>query len=85
MDVEIFQFYNTNLLLYPEVNNVEGGDELDVVSKIVVPNTVALSGLNPTASGLAWQRYALDLKDLIHQDPGAIYQVRLAFRHGYAL
>ena len=85
VDVEIFKIFNTNILQYLQVNDLEGDNELERVGKIVLQKKVALSDLNPNASGSAWQRYALDLKDLIHQDPGAIYQVRLAFRHGYAL
>ncbi|MEQ1746074.1 MAG: MG2 domain-containing protein [Saprospiraceae bacterium] len=85
VDVEIFKIFNSNILQYLQVNDLEGDSELERVGKIVLQKKVALSDLNPNASGSAWQRYALDLKDLIHQDPGAIYQVRLAFRRGYAL
>jgi len=85
VDVEIFKIFNSNILQHLQVNDLEGDNELERVGKIVFQKKVTLADLNPNASGSAWQRYALDLKDLIHQDPGAIYQVRLAFRRGYAL
>ncbi len=85
VDVEVFKIFNTNILQYLQVNDLEGDYELERVGKIVLQKKVTLADLNPNASGSAWQRYALDLKDLVHQDPGAIYQVRLAFRHGYTL
>lgn len=85
VDVEIFKIFNSNILQHLQVNDLEGDNELERVGKIVLQKKIALSDLNPNASGSVWQRYALDLKDLIHQDPGAIYQVRLAFRRGYTL
>ncbi|MBK9335994.1 MAG: hypothetical protein IPM98_05200 [Lewinellaceae bacterium] len=85
VDVEIFKIFNTNILQHLQINDLEGDNELERVGKIVLQKKIALTDLNPGASASVWQRYALDLKDLVHQDPGAIYQVRLAFRQGYAL
>ncbi|HRI61338.1 MAG TPA: MG2 domain-containing protein, partial [Saprospiraceae bacterium] len=84
VDVEVFKIYNANILQYLQVNELEGDRELERVGKIILQKKITLSALNPQASSQAWQRYALDLKDIIQQDPGAIYQVRLAFRKGYA-
>lgn len=83
VDVEVFKIYNSNILQYLQVNEIEGDYELERVGKIIAQKKVSLSELNPGASDRAWQRYALDLKDIIKQDPGAIYQIRLAFRMGY--
>lgn len=85
VDVEVFKIFNSNILQYLQINDLEGDYELERVGRIVLQKKITLSDLNPNASGSAWQRYALDLKDLVHQDPGAIYQVRLVFRRGYAL
>ncbi len=83
VDVEVFKIYNSNILQYLQVNEIEGDQELERVGKIILQKKISLRDLNPDASAQAWQRYALDLKDIIQQDPGAIYQVRLAFRRGY--
>jgi len=83
VDVEIFKIFNSNILQYLQVNEIEGEQELERVGKIVLQKKVDLSELNPNASAKNWQRYALDLKNMIQQDPGAIYAVRLAFRRGY--
>jgi alpha-2-macroglobulin len=85
VDVEIFKIYNSNILQYLQVNEIEGEQELQRVGKITLQKKVSLTDLDPSASTKAWQRYALDLKDLIRQDPGAIYQVRLSFRKSYAV
>ncbi|MCC6460908.1 MAG: hypothetical protein IT260_10590 [Saprospiraceae bacterium] len=85
VDVEVFKIFQSNILQYLQVNELEGDQELERVGKIIVQKKVALSDLNPDANGQVWQRYALDLKEIIQQDPGAIYQVRLAFRKGYTI
>ncbi|MCC7245023.1 MAG: hypothetical protein IT269_05065 [Saprospiraceae bacterium] len=84
VDVEIFKIFNSNILQYLQVNEIEGNQELERVGKIVVQKRINLSDINPQASSLTWQRYAFDLQDMIRQDPGAIYQVRIGFRRSYA-
>ncbi len=83
VDVEVFKIYNSNILQYLQVNEIEGDYQLERVGKIILQKKIALRDLNPDANTLSWQRYALDLKDVVQQDPGAIYQIRLAFRRGY--
>ena len=83
VDVEVFKIYNTNILQFLQVNEIEGDQELERVGKIVLQKKFDLAAINPEASSKVWQRYALDLKDMIQKDPGAIYQVRLAFKMGY--
>ncbi|MBL7775501.1 MAG: alpha-2-macroglobulin, partial [Saprospiraceae bacterium] len=85
VDVEVFKIFNSNILQYLQVNELEGDQELERVGRIVLQKKITLSELNPDANSQVWQRYALDLKAIIHQDPGAIYQVRLAFRRGYTI
>ncbi|MFZ4474646.1 MAG: MG2 domain-containing protein [Saprospiraceae bacterium] len=83
VDIEIFKIFNSNILQYLQVNELEGEQELERVGKIVRQQKISLRDLDPEADTRNWQRYALDLKDMIKQDPGAIYQVRIAFRRGY--
>ena len=83
VDVEVFKIFNSNILQFLQVNELEGEQELERVGKIILQKKITLNDLNPDASTQVWQRYALDLKDIIKQDPGALYQVRLAFRKGY--
>ncbi len=83
VDVEVFKIYNSSILQYLQMNELEGEDELERVGKIILQKKILLTELSPDASAANWQRYALELKDMIRQDPGAIYQVRLAFRSEY--
>lgn len=83
VDVEIFKIFNSNILQFLQVNDLEGEQELERVGKIVFQKKIDLSQLNAQASSKIWQRYALDLKNMIQQDPGAIYSVRFAFQRAY--
>lgn len=83
VDVEVFKIFNSNILQFLQVNEIEGEQELQRVGKIVLQKKFDLAAINPEASSKVWQRYALDLKDMIQKDPGAIYQVRLAFKMAY--
>ncbi|MFN4255579.1 MAG: alpha-2-macroglobulin family protein [Saprospiraceae bacterium] len=83
VDVEVFKIYQSNILQFLQVNELEGQQELERVGKIILQKKVSLAQLNPNANARVWQRYAIDLQDIISQDPSAIYQVRLAFRKGY--
>ncbi|TNE67495.1 MAG: hypothetical protein EP344_01945, partial [Bacteroidetes bacterium] len=85
VDVEVFKIFHSNMLQFLQVNELEGDNELQRVGKIILQKKVTLSDLNPNANAQTWQRYALDLSDIIRQDPGAIYQIRLAFRRGYSV
>ncbi len=83
VDVEVFKIFNTNILQFMQVNEIEGEQELERVGKIVMQKKFDLAAINPDASSKVWQRYALDLKEMIQKDPGAIYQVRIAFKMDY--
>ncbi|MEN0002789.1 MAG: MG2 domain-containing protein [Bacteroidota bacterium] len=84
VEVEIFKIFNNNILQYLQSNNIDEGYDLYRVGRIIMQKRIALSNLNPEASSSRWTRYALDLQDLIDQDPDAIYQVRIGFRPEYA-
>lgn len=83
VDVEIFKIYNSNILQFLQVNEIEGSEELGRVGKIIYQKKHNLNTLNAKASTKVWQRYALDLKEMIKKDPLAIYQVRIVFRKSY--
>jgi alpha-2-macroglobulin len=83
VDVEVFKIFNNNIPQFLQLNELEGEQELERVGKIIHQTKVDLKAINPNANAKTWQRYALDLKDMIAKDPHAIYQVRVAFRREY--
>ena len=83
VNVEIFKIYSNNVLQFLQVNEPDGMSDLHRVGRIIYQKKMALSSINPDADASIWMRYALDLSNIIDQDPNAVYQVRLAFRPGY--
>ena len=83
VNVEVFKIYSNNVLQFLQVNEPDGMADLERVGRIIYQKKMALSSINPNADASIWTRYALDLSDIIDQDPNAIYQIRLAFRPGY--
>ncbi len=84
VDVEIFKIYNNNILQFLQVNELDGGYEMERVGRIVLQKKVALKDVNPNASVQNWTRYGLDLGQLIQADKNALYQVRVCFKPGYS-
>lgn len=84
VEVEIFKIFNNNILQFLQTNELDGNSQLYRVGRIIMQKRVPLQNLNPNASSANWTRYALDLSNLIDQDPDAIYQVRIGFRPAYS-
>jgi len=84
VDVEVFKVFDNNILQFLQSNRLDGNYQLREVGRIVLQQRIDLQALRPEAHPGEWTRYALDLGELIEQDPDAIYQVRLGFRQPYA-
>lgn len=83
VDVEIEKIYENNILQFLQVNNLDGSYEMQRVSKRLLKKTVQLASTGVTDLG-KWNRYTLDLSQLINTEPGAIYQVKLRIRKAYS-
>ncbi len=83
IDVEIFKIYHNNILQFLQSNQLGGSSSLYQVGRIVMQKSVALRTLNPEGQAGSWNRYALDLSQLVEKDPQAIYQVRIGFQPAY--
>ncbi|MBC7389404.1 MAG: hypothetical protein H7329_09360 [Opitutaceae bacterium] len=82
VDVKIIKIFENNIAQFLQSNNYDGSQELVRVGRPVLKKTIQLS-----TAGVAelnkWNRYTLDLADLIKTEPGAIYQVVLSFKKKY--
>ncbi|MEM6967349.1 MAG: MG2 domain-containing protein, partial [Bacteroidota bacterium] len=84
VDVEVLKVFNNNILQFLQNNEVDGQYSLNQVGRIIMQKQVRLAEINADAQSASWSRYALDLSELINDDPHAIYQVSLGFRPEYA-
>lgn len=84
VDVEVFKVFNNNILQFLQSNQLDGSYQLREVGRIMMQTRIDLRQLSPEAGAGEWTRYALDLDQLIQQDPDAIYQIRIGFRPAYA-
>lgn len=83
VDVKIIRIYEKNIAQFLQVNNLDGDREMLRVGKVILKKKVPLS---PPAGGDAnrWSTYHLDLNELIHAEPGAIYKIVIGFRKAYS-
>jgi alpha-2-macroglobulin len=81
VDVRVIRIFEKNVLQFLQVNDISGQDELFRVGKIVLQKTIPLKGV---VNYNQWNRYSIDLGELIKAEPGAIYTVKLSFKKKYS-
>src|SRR5699024_5520321 len=62
-----------------QVNQYDGNSELRRVGRPVTQKTISLEAAGVADLG-RWNRFTLDLSELMQAEPGAIYQVKIGFR-----
>jgi len=84
VDVSVVKVYEKNVFQFLQVNNLDGNSELRRVGKPVAKRRVELdeSALLDLSK---WNRFHLDLSEMMETEPGAIYQIRLSYRKEYSL
>ena len=83
VDVKIVKIYETNVLQFLQVNQLDGSRELKRVGKVVMEKVVPLAIAKKTDYG-RWNRFYLDMAELINAEPGAIYNVIISFKQKYS-
>ncbi len=84
VNVKITKIYESNVLQFLQVNELNGSSELRRVGKTIVNKKVSLASLGSLPQN-KWTKYALDLSTLIKAEPGAIYNVQLSFKKKYSI
>ncbi|MGW8121252.1 alpha-2-macroglobulin family protein [Roseivirga echinicomitans] len=83
VDVTVIKIFEHNVMQFLQVNDLKGDEQLRRVGKPILQKRVALNESGVFDLG-KWNRYTLDLNELIKTDPGAIYQVRINFKREYS-
>ncbi len=84
VEVEILRIFENNILQFLQTNNLSGNYELNRVGTRILKKTIQLDNMGVTDFG-KWNRFTLNLADLIKTEPGAIYQVKLNFNKNYSV
>ncbi|MDA3819480.1 MAG: MG2 domain-containing protein [Candidatus Delongbacteria bacterium] len=84
VDVRISKIFENNILQYLQVNDFDEDYQLNRVSKVIKKKTIPLDQTDVTDLG-KWNRYTLDLNQLINSDPGGIYRVDISFRKKHSV
>ncbi|WP_340077042.1 alpha-2-macroglobulin family protein [Leptobacterium sp. I13] len=83
VDVSVIKIFENNILQFLQYQNLDGNGDLRSVARPIAKKTIALEDKLTTNNG-KWKAYAIDLKELITPQPGAIYRVELNFRPSYS-
>ncbi|HEX4910760.1 MAG TPA: MG2 domain-containing protein, partial [Permianibacter sp.] len=81
VQVTAFRIYDNNLGQFLQVNPLGGSYELKRVGRYLWRKTITL-GAGPMNQ---WRRFAIDVDDLIKQDPGGMYRLSLSINRGNSL
>ena len=81
VDIMVIRIFEKNILQFLQVNDLNGSNELYRVSRVVLKKRIPLANVLDYGS---WNRFSIDLNDLIKAEPGAIYNIQLSFRKDYS-
>ncbi len=84
VEVEVVKIFENNVLQFLQNNNLNGSGNLRTVARPVARKLINLQENSSLNLG-KWNAFAIDLKELITPDPGAIYRVELRYRKQYSL
>lgn len=84
VDVSVTKIFQNNVMQFLQFNDLKGSDYLRYVARPIAHKTITLQN-NLTPSNISgFRAYAIDLKELITPEPGAIYRVTINFRPTYS-
>lgn len=81
VDVKIIRIYENNIPQFLQVNELSGKSQLSRVGKTILKKTVSLGQV---ANYNRWNRFYLDISEMIETEPGAIYSVEITCRREFS-
>ncbi|NOZ48140.1 MAG: hypothetical protein GXO79_15385 [Chlorobi bacterium] len=84
VDVQIIKIYESNITQFFQENNYDGDYYLKRVGRPIVQKTISLKKPGIVDFG-NWNRFSINLNELIEADPGAIYNISIGFRKKHSL
>ncbi len=84
VDIQVIKIFEKNIHQFLQINTLPQTNELYRVGQVVLQKKIDLDPQNELDLK-NWNHFSLDLTDMIRMEPGAIYQVRIGYRHSYSL
>jgi uncharacterized protein YfaS (alpha-2-macroglobulin family) len=84
VDVEVVKIFASNVMHYLQSNELDEIHNLRKSGRLIYRQTVRLDK-DKSLNLHQWNNFSIDLKNLIKQERGAIYNIRLTFRKAYSL
>lgn len=84
VEVQVVKVFENNVLQFLQNNNLDGSSDLRSVARPIAKKLINLQE-NASLNLSKWNAFAIDLKELITPDPGAIYRIELNYRRAYSL
>jgi uncharacterized protein YfaS (alpha-2-macroglobulin family) len=78
VQVTAFRVFDDNISQFLQVNTLDGDQELARVGRHLWRKTMAL----PQLTVNQWNRYSLDVTDLVRRHPGALFRILLSINRG---
>lgn len=79
VDVQVIRIFENNIPQFLQTSALSDQNEMRRVGQPIAQRTIALSSLG-TFNPNQWSSFALDLKEFVTAEPGAIYSVTIGFR-----
>jgi alpha-2-macroglobulin len=83
VEVTVVKIFENNILQHLQVNGLSGDHQLRRVGNPIARKTIALNTSGVTDLN-NWNRFTLDLEEIISTEPGAIYQIKIGFRKSHS-
>lgn len=84
VDVSISKIYENNIKQFLQTNEINGQYELHRVSKNILTKKINLQE-QITADLSKWNKFNINLTELINADPGSIYRIMISFKKEYSV
>ncbi len=84
VDVYVLKIFESNVFQFLQVNQLNQDRELKRVARPVLKKTIKLDE-DKLKDLNSWNTFALDLSELVKQEPGAIYRVVFRMKKSYAI
>ncbi len=84
VEVTVVKIFENNILQHLQVNDIGGDYQLRRVGNPIVRKTIPLNTSGVTDLN-NWNRFTLDLEEIISAEPGAIYQIKIGFRQKHSI